>query len=73
MRIGRPKANMDGCRKSRPPLRFDRQTVRPVTSRYTDDIPANKFRIKGFMTHEFFNENVKNQTAAKTVTVHEPY
>ena len=68
MRLGRPKADIDGCRKSRP---HRDSILRPLSlliiSRYTDDIPANKFRIKGFMAHDiFFNGNVKNQTAAKT-------
>jgi hypothetical protein len=31
-----PRAGLDGCGKSRPPLRFDRRTVQPVASRYTD-------------------------------------
>ena len=62
---------MDGCRKSRPPSGFDPQTAQPVASRYTDDIPAYRLWIKGFMIHEFFfyfvtYENVKNHRAAKT-------
>jgi hypothetical protein len=31
-----PRAGLDGCGKSRPPLGFDPQTVQPVASRYTD-------------------------------------
>ena len=31
-----PKAGLDRCRKSRPPLGFDPRTVQPVVSRYTD-------------------------------------
>jgi hypothetical protein len=31
-----PRAGLDGCRKSRPPLGFDTRTVQPVASRYND-------------------------------------
>jgi hypothetical protein len=31
-----PRAGLDGCRKSHPPLGFDPRTVHPVASRYTD-------------------------------------
>jgi hypothetical protein len=31
-----PRAGLDGCGKSRPPLGFDPRTVQPVESRYTD-------------------------------------
>ena len=31
-----PRAGLDGCVKSRPPLGFDPRTVQPVASRYTD-------------------------------------
>jgi len=31
-----PRASLDGCGKSRPPLGFDPLTARPVASRYTD-------------------------------------
>jgi hypothetical protein len=31
-----PRAGLDGCGKSRPPLGFDLRTVQPVASRYTD-------------------------------------
>ena len=31
-----PRAGLDGCRKSRPPLEFDPRTVQPVASRYTN-------------------------------------
>ena len=37
-----PKAGLDGCGKSRPPLGSDPQTVQAVASRYTDyAIPAH--------------------------------
>jgi hypothetical protein len=36
-----PRADLDGCGKSRPPPGFDPRTVQPVASRYTDwAIPA---------------------------------
>ena len=36
-----PRAGLDGCRKSHPPLGFDPQTAQPVASCYTDyAIPA---------------------------------
>jgi hypothetical protein len=36
-----PRADLDGCGKSRPPPGFDLRTIQPVTSRYTDyAIPA---------------------------------
>ena len=31
-----PRAGLEGCRKSRPPLGFDPRTVQPVASHYTD-------------------------------------
>ena len=31
-----PRAGLDGCGKSRPPLGFEPRTVQPVASRYTD-------------------------------------
>jgi hypothetical protein len=31
-----PRAGLDRCGKSRPPPGFDRRTVQPVASRYTD-------------------------------------
>jgi hypothetical protein len=31
-----PRAGLDECGKSRPPLRFDPRTVKPLASRYTD-------------------------------------
>ena len=31
-----PRAGLDGCGKTRPPLEFDPRTVQPVPSRYTD-------------------------------------
>ena len=31
-----PRADLDGCGKSRPHLVFDPRTVQPVASRYTD-------------------------------------
>jgi len=31
-----PRAGLDRCRKSRPPLGFDPRTIQPVASRYTD-------------------------------------
>jgi len=31
-----PRAGLDRCGKSRPPLGFDPRTVHPVASRYTD-------------------------------------
>jgi hypothetical protein len=34
-RVG-PRADLDGCRKSYPPPGFDRRSVQPVASRYTD-------------------------------------
>jgi hypothetical protein len=38
-----PRAGVDGCEKSRPPLGFDPRTVQPVASRYTDRaIPPHK-------------------------------
>ena len=38
-----PRAGLDGCGKSRPPLRYDPRTVQPVASRYTDyAIPAHE-------------------------------
>jgi hypothetical protein len=33
---GLPMAGLDGCGKSRPPVRFDPRTVTRVASRYTD-------------------------------------
>ena len=33
--LGSPRAGLDGCGKSRPPLGFDRRTVHPAVSRYT--------------------------------------
>jgi hypothetical protein len=39
-----PRAGLDGCRISRPPLEFNPRTVQPVASRYTDRaIPAYTF------------------------------
>ena len=36
-----PRAGLEGCRKSNPPVGFDPRTVQPVASRYTDYvIPA---------------------------------
>jgi len=65
-----------GCygrmQKISPPPGFDPQTAQPVASRYTDDIPAHRFRIKGFMTHDFFYENVKTTLQLKLI-VYEPY
>ena len=41
-----PRAGLDGCGKSRPPLGFDPQT-QPVANRYTDwAIPAPDIRIQ---------------------------
>ena len=31
-----PRADLDGCRKSRPPPGFDPRTVQPVANRHTD-------------------------------------
>ena len=31
-----PRAGLDGCGKSRPPLEFDPRTVQPAASRYAD-------------------------------------
>ena len=31
-----PRAGLDGCRKSHPPLGFDTWTVQPIASRYTN-------------------------------------
>jgi hypothetical protein len=31
-----PRADLDGCGKSRPPAKSDPRTVQPVASRYTD-------------------------------------
>ena len=31
-----PRAGLDSCGKSRPPLGFDPRTVQPIASRYTD-------------------------------------
>ena len=40
------RAGLDGCGKSRLPTGFDRRTVQPVASRYTDcAIPAHKPNI----------------------------
>jgi hypothetical protein len=37
-----PRAGLEGCGKSRLPTGFERRTVQPVASRYTDwDIPAH--------------------------------
>ena len=35
-RLGGPRAGMDRCEISRPPLGFDSRTVQPAASRYTD-------------------------------------
>ena len=46
-----PRASLDGCEKSRPPLGFDPQTVHPVAILYTNyAIPAHtkRFSIKEF-------------------------
>jgi len=32
-----PRADLDGCGKSRPPPGFDPRTVQPVASRYTNN------------------------------------
>ena len=34
-RVG-PRAGLDGCEKSRPPLGYDLPTVQPIASHYTD-------------------------------------
>ena len=57
-RLGRPRAGLDGCGKSRPKPGFDPRTVQPVASRYTDwAIPAATI-IKRFQIF-FFLEQYK--------------
>ena len=43
-RLGAPRDNLDGCRKSRPPFGFDPRTFQPAARRYTDNaIPVHKY------------------------------
>jgi hypothetical protein len=43
-----PRAGLDRCRKSPPPLGFDARTVQPIASRYTDwaTRPTNREEVK---------------------------
>ena len=42
-----PKANLDRCKKSRPPPGFDPQTIQLIASRYTDYvIPAHLQKVQ---------------------------
>ena len=57
-----PRAGLDRCRKSRPPTGFDRRTVQPVASLYTDWATRptmhgmNKFKtITGQQTEIIYN------------------
>ena len=56
-----PRAGLDKCGKSRPPVGFDPQTVQPVAIRYTDcAIPTQ--------LHQYRPGNVKSN--AKDVQIH---
>jgi len=43
-----PRAGLDRCGKSCPPLGFDPQTVQPVASRYTDYATRPTTVVQGF-------------------------
>jgi hypothetical protein len=50
-----PRAGLDRCRKSRPPLGFDPRTVQPVSSRYTDYATGPILKPTSYVMHHQFN------------------
>jgi hypothetical protein len=67
-----PRAVLDVCGKSRPPLRFDSRAVQPTVSRYTDcTIPAPR-ETKVHVKYVFGNKTVYRESDIGPLTFWHP-
>jgi len=65
------KASLDGCRKSRPPLGFNSQTVQPIASRYTNwaiPVHSSTYWVKKNQENTFTNSGLRNCSQPSSTT-----